>query len=560
MTLVRHDEWLDVHAGNALDVLRELPAESVHCCVTSPPYYGLRSYGTAPLVWGGIAEHDHEWGAQEKGKRKDILPSEQTTLASRVGVAKEGRAESSIVGAATDGGRFCECGAWLGHYGLEPTLDLYVEHTVLIFREVWRVLRRDGTVWLNLGDSYAGSGRGAWGSDEAREANRDRVKEVYVPTRAESPLAGKTPPGLKPKDRMMVPARVALALQADGWWLRDEIVWAKPNPMPSSVSDRTTPSHEMIYLLSRSARYFYDGEAIKEPLAVSSMARISQATFDSQTGGDKDYGNGTNPNQSARKALENLAGRLRPVPEEGLFDLDPEAVEPRKPSGWRDFALHGNEHNLDGRYDHSARYRHDTAMAAIDKNVASANRVWDDPEALARMADGRNKRSVWSIPSEPYPEAHFATFPQKLVEPCIKAGTSERGVCPECGAPWVRTFERTGHVNGREPAHQPGNTPTKTDSTGWAPVQAAAGWRPTCDHVEDDGLDPTGEGWAPRLRDPIPATVLDPFAGSGTTGLVAQSLSRRAILIDLNPEYIEQALTRTQQMPFGLEVGSEVGG
>ncbi len=615
MTLVRHDEWLDVHAGNALDVLRELPSESVHCVVTSPPYYGLRSYGTDPLVWGGDAEHEHTWGRQQRGKRKDILPAEETTSTARLGVGKEGRAEESVAGAATDGGRFCECGAWLGHYGLEPSLGLYVEHTVLIFRELRRVLRRDGTVWLNLGDSYnAYNGNRGTASQYAGDR---KAKEPAFPTGN-----GLAELSLKPKDRMMVPARVALALQDDGWWLRDEIVWAKPNPMPSSVSDRTTPSHEMIYLLSRSARYFYDQEAIKEPLAESSLNRVAQATFDSQTGGAKDYGNGTNPNQSARKALENLAARVRGEPEPGLFDLDEVASTPRKPSGWRDFALHGNDHNLDGRYDHSARqmmaaaegrdrtpsgwsdsddrqragrYRHDEAMAAIDKNIASANRVWEDPEALARMAEGRNKRSVWSVPSEPYPEAHFATFPQKLVEPMIQAGTSEKGVCPECGAPWVRAVGRAcpdcGALQGR--AHEcpgcgrvndwkaerglsdellttGGSTPGREvprklgDGSKYGSVAPQAqrddGWRPTCDHVEDDGLDPSGEAWAPRLREPVPATVLDPFAGSGTTGLVAQRLSRRAILIDLNPEYIEQALKRTQQVPLGLEAGTEVAG
>lgn len=187
-----------IHTGDALRCLQDMATGSVHCCVTSPPYFGLRDYGVA------------------------------------------------------------------GQMGLEPTPQEYVDGMVAVFREVRRVLRDDGTLWLNLGDSYAGSGKGAWGSDDAREANRHRVKETYVPTRAESPLAGNVPAGLKHKDLIGVPWRVAFALQADGWYLRQDIIWHKPNPMPESVTDRCTKSHEYVFLMSKSARYHYDAAAIAE--------------------------------------------------------------------------------------------------------------------------------------------------------------------------------------------------------------------------------------------------------------------------------------------------------
>jgi DNA modification methylase len=193
-----------LYHGDVVDVLREMPDESVQTCVTSPPYWGLRDYGEP------------------------------------------------------------------GQIGLEPTPQEYVAAMVGVFREVRRVLRDDGTLWLNLGDSYAGSGKGAWGSDEAREANRHKTKEAYIPTRAESPLAGKTPEGLKPKDLVGIPWRVAFALQYDGWWLRSDIIWNKPNPMPESVTDRPTRSHEYLFLLTKSARYFYDHKAVQEPLKSSS--------------------------------------------------------------------------------------------------------------------------------------------------------------------------------------------------------------------------------------------------------------------------------------------------
>lgn len=181
---------IDIIVGDCRDVLAGMPAESVQCCVTSPPYFGLRDYGVD------------------------------------------------------------------GQIGLESTPDAYIAEVVAVFREVRRVLRDDGTLWLNLGDTYAGGGRGGGGSFSGER----RCWEEKGGPRGPLPLSG-----LKPKDRMMIPSRVALALQADGWWLRDEIVWHKPSPMPESVTDRTTKAHEMVYLLAKSGRYFFDQKAIAEP-------------------------------------------------------------------------------------------------------------------------------------------------------------------------------------------------------------------------------------------------------------------------------------------------------
>lgn len=179
--------------GDCRDVLSTLSSESVHCVVTSPPYFGLRDYGVA------------------------------------------------------------------GQIGLEGTPAAFVAEMVTVFREVRRVLRKDGTLWLNLGDSY-NAYNGNRGASKGSANTRHHEIMPGLPKGA-----GLTVKDLKNKDRLMIPARVALALQADGWWLRDEIIWHKPNPMPSSVTDRTTPSHEMVYMLSRSARYHYDAVAIKEP-------------------------------------------------------------------------------------------------------------------------------------------------------------------------------------------------------------------------------------------------------------------------------------------------------
>jgi len=234
-----------------------------------------------------------------------------------------------------------------GQIGLEQSPEEYVAKLVAVFREVKRVLRDDGTVWLNLGDSYAGSGRGN---------NPNGKQGTNHGTLFDPDNSGFVPNGLKPKDLIGIPWRVAFALQADGWWLRSDIIWHKPNPMPESVTDRPTKSHEYMFLLTKSARYYYDGDAVKEPLADSTLA-------------DK----------------RNGKGRLT-TSDNTKYDLPPYS--------W---------------------YR---------------NRKFTDP------ALGRNLRSVWTIPTQSYSGAHFATYPEKLVEPCIKAGTKAGDVVldPFCGS------------------------------------------------------------------------------------------------------------------------------
>lgn len=218
--------------------------------------------------------------------------------------------------------------------GLEPTPELYIDHLVQIFREVWRVLRKDGTLWVNIGDSYA--------ANRSYQVTDTKWRDVG------NTKGSKIPSGLKPKDLVLIPFRLALALQADGWWLRSDIIWHKPNAMPSSVKDRPTTDFEHVFLCSKSKRYYYDYEAIMEPIKESSIQKISQKTFDQQKGGDKDYRHGVNPNRSMRKTIENFA---------------------KNNKGFR------------------------------------------------------NKRTVWTIPTQPSSLPHYATFPEKLVEPMILAGS-----------------------------------------------------------------------------------------------------------------------------------------
>lgn len=422
--------------GDCREMLRTLPDESVHCVVTSPPYWGLRDYRLPPTVWGGDPDCDHEWGPQEKGKRKDILPAEEST-AGRLGTHERATG-------LNDGGRFCvRCGAWRGQLGLEPTPELYVEHMVEVFREVRRVLRRDGTLWLNLGDCY-NAYNGNRGTESRYKGDRARMDPAFPSG------YGLMAKGLKPKDLIGIPWRVAFALQADGWYLRSDIIWHKPNPMPESVWDRATKAHEYVFLLSKSERYYYDADAIGEPIQTDPSERYLERA--------RITGRGSQGAAQAR----------------------------------------GNDRDKSGGFP-----------------------VRDPANPM------RNARSVWQIPTKPYPGAHFAAFPPELAERCILAGTSEHGCCPECGAPWERVVERTpmkiARSDRREQLGEYGRT--QASGTMLEPARAKTiGWRPGCEC---------------NAGDPVPCTVLDPFAGSGTTGMVATGHGRAAVLIELNPQYAD---------------------
>lgn len=361
------------HLGCVLEVLPALAATGVKAqtVVTSPPYWGLRDYGIAPSVWGGIVGCAHDWSAWAASHdvRESSVSGKTRTTERAYGEASrrfDGNHQKHSAG------QHCSrCGAWRGNLGLESCHDChawarheppcnvcYVCHLRTVFALVWEVLADDGTCWINLGDSYSQSGRGGIGDKCTLDGSRRNQNQ----SRAELVARGKRPPGLKPKDRCGVPWRVALALQADGWYVRQDIIWHKPNPMPESVRDRCTSAHEYVFLLSKSPRYYYDAAAIYESSSPSTHARLAQNVA-AQIGSTRANG-GMKTNGNMKAVARKLAVPGNGIKNNGSFDA-----------------------------------------------------------AMAVMPDTRNKRSVWTVASAPYAEAHFATFPPALIEPMILAGS-----------------------------------------------------------------------------------------------------------------------------------------
>jgi len=591
---------LRLRLGNVLDVLRGLPPGFVQTVVTSPPYWALRDYGLPPAMWGGDQACDHEWAeaevVAEAGKGGNWQQGENGPG------LRTGRPQTRFRGdwraARADGvesvtlrqGTCVRCGAWLGTLGLEPTPEMYVEHVVQVFREVRRVMRDDGTLWLNMGDTYYNAGTGGHGAtggrdkstlagplppegtvpvnrgirgsnDEHKHRGRRQVGDNKNPKAGVPELGANRTDGagdawrLKAKDMIGMPWRVAFALQADGWWLRSDVVWSKPNPMPESVVDRPTKAHEYLFLLSKSERYFYDADAIREPHKAASMERYAYAAPDGRInkGGayrDAFEGSGDTGITGQHRMLPKVP-RLAPADSgqtslAGVAEL--EFVErapavagdhPRNPENNAEYQAPGQR----ARHIHSEpEWRDKTASDPSAKGRRQAPEP-GEPNAFHPM--GRNKRTVWEIPTQPFPEAHFATFPEALVEPCVLAGTSAVGCCPDCGAPWRHTVEASGGVlgkdwnsYGREKVEgAPGNVERQRysfDTRASVPYSRSdMGYGPSCGCGGDGG----------PFR-PIPCWVLDPFVGSGTTLLVAQRLGRSGEGVDLSEKYLEIAVKR----------------
>lgn len=436
---------------DAREVLRGMAAESVHCAITSPPYFHLRAYAAPDLMW-------------------------------------------------PDG--------WRGQLGAEPQIDLYVAHLVEVFREVRRVLRKDGVLFLNLGDSY-GAGGG---------------KQVLQTKNASHGLEGtrQKTPGIGSKQLCEIPSRVALALQADGWWLRSRIPWLKQNCMPESTTDRPTNAIEYWFMLTKAARYYWDPEAVRVGFADERMGNPG--------GGSRSYGIGSRNDATDSRLLDwtkgaETGGRNRRNSDwlmesfQGLIldELGDPLVMLVNPQGYDAEFCRACQRYYDGP---------DKGLVRIEKYRDERGEKKERRWCLCGRSDG------WL--------SHYATFPEKAIEPIILAATSERGACPKCGASWGRIVKR-GPAHGRTPGDGQGYRQLKADLAPHVRGEqmtanrqheiTTVGWHPTCVH---------------EVADPISCAVLDPFSGTGTVGVVAERLGRRAVLIEVSPDYIAMSKARLE--------------
>ena len=432
--------------GDCLEVMRGWPAGKIDCCVTSPPYWGLRDYGVE------------------------------------------------------------------GQLGLEKTPEEYVAKMVEIFREVWRVLKPEGTLWLNLGDSYVGSGKGGGGC--FGEIHKSFRRDSEIMPRQNNGVAG-----LKPKDLCLIPHRVAMALQADGWWVRDTIIWHKPNPMPESCTDRCTKAHEYIFLLAKSGKPIF---WTNNKLAIST---------------DK-----------------------QPKGTQGIEDEDWEWVEHKTEGRVKSSLWSGHDYYYDNEAikepyceNSDMEYRKTLRLGkfyrASNENPYKENTPLAGDRKATPLANGRNKRSVWTVTTKPYSEAHFATFPPDLIKPCILAGCPKE-VCKKCGKARVRVrIIDKGELVPDNPNYKPrgnnrGDSFVKNAMTPAGETQGHPNF-----HYDSKTTGWTDCGCGEKFE---PGVVFDPFMGSGTVAEVAAKSGRNYVGCELNPEYIK--LGRVEAVETGVPV------
>lgn len=475
------------YGGDVRASLRALPEASAHCVVTSPPYWGLRDYGTPPTVWGGDPACNHQWSENR------VYKDSPTRLGGE-GIGFHDAETTKAQRWTTN--HTCGCGAWRGQLGLEPTPDMFAAHMVEVFREVRRVLRPDGTVWLNLGDSYVGGGRAGRNPEyHARHTMFGQTSDAEEFGKFGLPQP--VPEGLKPKDLAMVPFRVAFALQADGWWLRSVMPWVKRNCMPESCTDRPTVATEYWFLLSQSESYFYDIDAVRKASTHEHRAKDTPGTRAQQPASAVRHGR-----DSSGGVGYHEGGRNR-----------------RTSDWWVDSVIE--------------------AINETERYLAHLKQVRDEGLLSSPEGEPLGIRTA----TVPYKGAHFAVFPPLLIEPMILASTSAEGCCPTCGAPWERIVsrERLSRDTTVERSERDGGLTAEQgfERTGMSHFKVAeflaknppvtVGWQPTCECGSND-----------RVR----AVVLDPFSGSATTGMVSLRNGRDYIGLDLNAEYLPLAEAR----------------
>lgn len=455
-----------IYQGHVLEVLKTFPDESLDCCITSPPYYSLRSYSTEPQIWGGKEDCQHIWVDEIVRGCKSGKPGPNATVGARFaqdGVRRILPTNTCIL-----------CNAWRGELGLEPSFELYLEHLWMIFDEIYRVLKKTGSCWVNMGDSYWGAKGSCYnpgGNSNSIEANK-KEKSVYPLNRGNK----SDNPGILPKSLLQIPSRFAIGMTARKWILRNVINWVKPSCMPSSAKDRFTVDFEYVYFFVKSQKYFFEQQLEKA------------------TGYD------------GRKDIQYKGGA-------------------------KDVSI--------GKHKRWPRKKDNTEFGGNGTGLQN-HKGYDQIENPYL----RNKRTTWHISPKPFSEAHFAVYPEALVEPMILSGCPEF-ICDCCGKAREKVYES--NLKFESGSGKAGNKPEGKNKDN--PQSSSGDYDIRMGPVKQNNF--IGYTDCGCNADYHPGAVLDPFGGSGTTGIVAKKLNRNFVLIELQPKYIE-IMQRRFSKEFGM--------
>ena len=564
--------------GNVLEMLRNIPDESVDCVVSSPPYYGLRDYSSVETisakteqavidltdtkireyekkyagyrfhhndpqsndekktwfctirididaVWDADPECEHEWKEISNGRTDETGFERNRKGLNNAAETLDGNKRNAVsrLAPVTHDSNVCfKCHAWKGQLGLEPTYKMFIEHLLLITNELKRVLKPTGTLFWNMGDTYSGAGQ------------KETGKAVYEQKDfRQSPIKSDLPN----KSLMMIPERLAMGMIDQGWILRNKLIWYKPNGMPSSVRDRFSNKWEYIFFFSKNGKYYFDLDSVRKPLSEGSIKRISQKNIPNQlqSGKTADFALTTNTG-NIPKILNNMHQKYE---KEGSYT--------GKHSGYKnlDGSDRINENGANpGDVLKEPAVRHKSWVSNAGHNFTHKRKY--DPDA-----DGGD---FLSIVTRAHPFAHFAVYPETLIEPLINAGCPKE-VCSKCGKPKMPFREKTGRTYDSRNGEY-------TDEGKYISRKIAE-----TNHVSEssvfrtDLIQETKTVMKPSCScnaNFISGTVLDPFNGSGTTMLVARNLGRSAIGIDVNPIYSEIVKKRLQ-WGMGLDIEYAIG-
>lgn len=526
--------------------MRQIPDESIDVAITSPPYYGLRDYGRDVIrVFGGNPNCKHKWQV-----KKTSLEHEY-----RQGIGSKTVKEKNEKGWHKQPSAFCsKCGAWKGQLGLEPHPQLYIKHLVEIFRELKRILKPGGAFYLNMGDTYCGSNQGYGQKRKSKTGFQYIGTGQYASSRHKTPQSQiiRKEKWLQPKQLMLMPARIATALQEDGWILRNDIIYHKRNPLPSSVKDRLTNTYEHVYFFVKSKKYYYDLDSIREPH--TSIKDLGRRRLDTKT-----------PKHDL--AIKQKVGKIGPSGYlvQHPFGKNPGDVVQNSIMNFQELIkevykrLNRNAETYKGKNrieDKNARVIQTfdgKKIRATARNILKEKKISCSAELIEYIHDhfshpsGKNPGDFWTITVKPFPGAHFAVYPEEICTKPILSSCPE-SVCKKCGKPVMKKtigtkgFGDSFNIRVRDMQTRPGK---------WGSLYKASKEEKRKYNEREYKHKNTKQETIIKCDCNAgfeAGIVLDMFAGSGTTGVVAKKFGRKYILIDLKKEYCEMARNRLKNV------------